>query len=730
MTRTTLRGALALALLSTTAIAAGAAPVFNRVATFEVTDNLPEDARGKPSVAEIVSATADGNTLVYTDSPQQGVGIVDITDPAAPKAAGFVALGGEPTSVKVVGGKALVGVVTSKSKAEPSGHLAVVDIASKTVESTCDLGGQPDSVAVSPDKAYMAIAIENERDEEVAKGDLPQLPGGFVAVLKLDGGLPACAGLAKVDVTGLAAVAPEDPEPEFVSINGRNEAVVTLQENNHLVVIDLATAKVVNHFSAGTVTLEQVDTEKDGVIDLSGTKKDVAREPDGVVWLDDDRFATANEGDWKGGTRGFTVWNKDGTVVYESGASLEHEVVALGHYNDKRNKKGIEIEGVEAGSFDGDRLLFVASERASVVAVYRDGATPELLQILPSGIGPEGVLAIPARNLLVTANETDLVEDGGVRAHVMIYARAEGTPAYPTIHSAKTADGLPIPFGALSGLAADHAEAGKLYAVSDSVYSTGRILTIDAKTTPATITGALTVTRGGKPAEKLDLEGIATRDGGGFWLASEGNPKKELKNLLLKVSAEGAIEEEIELPAEITAGMTNYGFEGVTTTGAGADETVWLAVQRGWESDPKGTTKLLSYKPATKAWGVVHYPLDAAAEGAWVGLSEVTAVGDRLVLIERDNQIGPKARLKALTSVSLAGLVPAAVGAAEIPTVTKTAVRDLVPDLAAFHGFVVDKVEGFTVDAAGDAYVVTDNDGVDDSSGETYFLKLGKLPTP
>ena len=45
----------------------------------------------------------------------------------------------------------------------------------------------------------------------------------------------------------------------------------------------------------------------------------------------------------------------------------------------------------------------------------------------------------------------------------------------------------------------------------------------------------------------------------------------------------------------------------------------------------------------------------------------------------------------------------------------------------ATNGYVVDKVEGFTIDADGDAYVVTDNDGVDDSSGETLFLRLGNM---
>ena len=65
----------------------------------------------------------------------------------------------------------------------------------------------------------------------------------------------------------------------------------------------------------------------------------------------------------------------------------------------------------------------------------RHAGLTQLLQLLPSGLGPEGAVAIPSRNLFVTANETDLVEDGGARSHVMIYERAEGEAAYPQIVS-------------------------------------------------------------------------------------------------------------------------------------------------------------------------------------------------------------------------------------------------------------------------------------------------------
>ncbi len=114
------------------------------------------------------------------------------------------------------------------------------------------------------------------------------------------------------------------------------------------------------------------------------------------------------------------------------------------------------------------------------------------------------------------------------------------------------------------------------------------------------------------------------------------------------------------------------------------------------------------------------YPLETPAEGAWVGLSEITLHGDYVYLIERDNQLASKAKVKQITRVPVSELKPAKLGET-LPVVTKEIVRDLIPDLAANNGYVVDKVESLAIDSAGTAYVITDNDGVDDSSGETFF---------
>ncbi|MCA3451722.1 MAG: esterase-like activity of phytase family protein [Rhodobacter sp.] len=630
---------------------------------------------------------------------------------------------GEPTTAKILGGKAFAAVVTSESKTSPSGKLVTVDLAARAIVAECDLGGQPDSVAMAKDGSFLAIAIENERDEEVNDGAIPQLPAGFVVKLPLVDGAVNCAGLQRIEVTGLAEVAPEDPEPEFVSVNDAGEIAVTLQENNHIVVIG-ADGTIAGHFSAGAVDLDGIDVKRDGRLHFDGAKEGVLREPDGIVWLDNDLFAVANEGDYKGGSRSWTIFRKDGTMVYESGAGLERAIAEIGHYPEHRSRsKGAELESVEFAVFDGTPMAFVASERGSVIGVYdlTDPAAPVLKQLLPSGVSPEGMVAIPSRGLLVSANEVDLVEDGLARAHVMIFQQQDAPAAYPMITSAGTEE--LIGWGALSGLAADPAEPGRLYAVSDSVYAAApTIYTIDATQTPARITSALPVTRGGDAAQKLDLEGIAADGEGGFWLASEGRSDRLVPHAIYHVDAEGAIDKEIALPPELLAHETRFGFEGITVAG----NTLWLAVQREWKDDPKGMVKLLAYDTEAETWGAVHYPLDTAGADAWIGLSEITLKGDWVYIVERDNQVSETALVKKLYRVPTAQMQPAPLGG-PLPVVTKELVRDLLPDLAVLKGYAMDKIEGFAIDVAGTGFVVTDNDGVDDSSGETLFWSLGAV---
>ena len=685
---------------------------FNRIASFQVADNLPE---AQETSAEIIAATADGMTLVYTDSPGASIGFIDITDPTNPAPLGVFMPEGEPTSVAVIGNYALAGVNTSASYTEPSGFLVEIDVTTQQEVGRCDLPGQPDSVGIAPDGSFLAVAIENERDEDLGDGRVGQLPAGSVFMVDLTAeGLIDCDTARVADVTGLADIAPEDPEPEFVSINAENEVVVTLQENNHIVVLSSA-GEVLSHFSAGEVTLDGVDTIEEGALVFDQTIT-VPREPDSVTWIDNTHFAIANEGDMDGGSRGWTIFSQDGDVVYDSGVSFEQAIISLGHYPEERSgNKGVEPESVTFDVYGGTPYVFVGAERSSIVGVYdiTDPAAPELTQLLPSGIGPEGFVTIPERNLLVSANEVD---DAGARAHVMLFEYQEAAATYPHLTSAGM-DEL-TGWGAISGQVM--ADDGTIYAVSDSFYGMQpTIFQIDVSETPAKIVDAIRVTREGQPAQLMDMEGIALDGDGGFWIASEGRSDRLVPHAIYRVGADGAIEDYIALPNELLAVERRFGFEGITRV----DDMLYIAVQREWRDDPENYSKVLGYNLETEEWSVIHYAKTEPATG-WVGLSEIVAYGDFMYFIERDNQHDNRAVTKIITRVPMSAMNDM-VALGETPAVLEPElVVDLLPYLTSTGGYVLDKVEGLAIAENGTMWVSTDNDGVDDHSGETMFFPV------
>ena len=238
-------GALLAATMLVAPSGALAEQMFNRIATFPVLANLPSDRDpATATVAEIIAATEDGMMLVYTDSPQEALGMVDIADPRAPKPAGFISLDGEPTSVAISGGKAFVGVVTSKSYVEP--------VWPGRRDRPCFQGRwkRPATSPASPIplRSVRGRQVLGRRPRERARRGPqrrrdPAAPlRRTAALLPIAAGTIDCAALKTVELAGLSEIAPEDAEPEFVDINGLGEAVVTFQENNHIAIVDVATA--------------------------------------------------------------------------------------------------------------------------------------------------------------------------------------------------------------------------------------------------------------------------------------------------------------------------------------------------------------------------------------------------------------------------------------------------------------------------------------------------------
>jgi len=723
---------------------------FNRIATFPVFLNSSIE---NETVAEIVTASKDGKTLIYTDGKMNAIGFVDIRNAKKPKPGGILEVGGEPTSVAVKNRFALVAVNTSADFVNPSGNLVVVDIRKKTIKRTIALGGQPDSIAISPDGKYAAVVLENERNEDLNDGIIPQLPAGEMIIIDLTG-KPTNWTTRVVSLNGLPGMLySSDPEPEFVDINKKNIAVVTLQENNHIALINLVTGAIVNHFSAGSQNLNNIDIAKDKLITLDSSLTDLLREPDGVSWINNKMFVTADEGDMDGGSRGYTIYNINGNVVYESANSVEHTIVRHGHFPDKRaGIKGNEPENVEFARFNKDKLLFVGSERASVALVYNvnDARNPKLTQVLPTAVKPEGLLAIPKRNLFITAGEED-DRSNKIRSALTIYKYRGKEASYPTIVSDQGTDGLPIAWGALSGLAADPDDEDIIYTVHDSFYNKARIYKMDIDEKPAAIQEEIVLTDSmGELAAidsnmvnddstvNLDQEGIAIRKSGGFWVASEGagtigdasRPFSSF-DLILGVDANGVIEQVIQLPESTNARQVRFGFEGVTSTGTGGNEILYVAFQRAWADDKEDHVRIGRYDVTNGDWSFFYYPLEIPQSdfGGWVGLSEITALDeDNFLVIERDNQGNADAAIKRIYKFSITGLTPMSdtvLGTMpNFPVVDKMLVRDLMKDLVKTKGLILEKIEGMAVTAEGDLFIVNDNDGVDDSNGETQLLEV------
>ncbi|MGD8325167.1 MAG: esterase-like activity of phytase family protein, partial [Gammaproteobacteria bacterium] len=368
-------------------------------------------------------------------------------------------------------------------------------------------------------------------------------------------------------------------------------------------------------------------------------------------------------------------------------------------------------------------------------------------------LGPEGLLAIPSRDLLVVSGEEDDPEFG-VRSSVMIYKLKSGKPAYPQILSADDVSGKPIPWSALSGMVATGGRGDKLLAVWDSFYAQSAILTINASENPALIVDSLPITGG---TGDYDPEGIDVAPDGTYWIASEGNADGSRPNRLLQVDKLGQVISEIGLPAQIEScraastatGSLGAGFEGVAVLSRSwswswhkrdRDYVLLVAQQRGWDyttaecedldddalglkadGEPKAT-RIWIYDPKDGSWDHIGYELaEEPANAAWVGLSEITKVPGGYVVLERDNRTGDFAELKTLVNFGGRDAKDGFIEQAE------KRVYDMLPDLLATNGWITDKPEGVAVTGDGSVYVVTDNDGVDDWSGETWFFRAGNL---
>jgi hypothetical protein len=185
--------------------------------------------------------------------------------------------------------------------------------------------------------------------------------------------------------------------------------------------------------------LTNIDLTEDNIINQTETATALSKDPDGVAWIGTDYFATADEGSDSGtGSRGMTIYqSSDGAILYHTGSTVDHICASVGHYDDRRSgNQGNEPSNVVYGEFEETStsngvtttstvpFLLLSSQRGSLNLIYdvSDVTNPKLVQVLPVGLGPEGGLFIPSRNLMLVASEVDF---RNARSTISIYERSK-----------------------------------------------------------------------------------------------------------------------------------------------------------------------------------------------------------------------------------------------------------------------------------------------------------------
>lgn len=247
---------------------------------------------------------------------------------------GFNAL---PNSVAIKNGLVAVAydLANATTGAHANGRVAFFNAADGAFVNAVEVGALPDMLVFTPDGSRVVVANEGEPNSYGQPSSFD--PEGSVSIIDLSGGATAAtvtnatftaynddlAALqaAGVRIYGPGATVAQDLEPEYVTITpDGTTAIVTLQENNAVAVVDIATATVTSvaplgtkdHSAAGN-GLDASDRDGTG----GGTAVNIRTWPVQGLYMPDGitnytvggqtYFITANEGD----SRSYTGYSEE-----------------------------------------------------------------------------------------------------------------------------------------------------------------------------------------------------------------------------------------------------------------------------------------------------------------------------------------------------------------------------------------------------------------------------------
>ena len=276
--------------------------------------------------SEIVAYDKVSKRLFIANSIGNRIDIVDFSNPAAPVATASVsvsALGGSINSVAVNNG--ILAVAIENTNKVLNGKVVFFD-ANGTKLGEVTTGALPDMIIFSPDGRYVLTANEGEPNDDYSVD-----PEGSVSIIDVSGGIAALTQSAVTTVGftsfngqkdalrtagvrlygrkgGVAngSTVAEDLEPEYIAFSADGQtAYVTLQENNALAVLNIATKTVSSIKPLGLkdhdINANSLDpTDQGGILALQKLPVFGMYQPDAIASFSSGGqtyLVTANEGD-------------------------------------------------------------------------------------------------------------------------------------------------------------------------------------------------------------------------------------------------------------------------------------------------------------------------------------------------------------------------------------------------------------------------------------------------
>jgi len=278
--------------------------------------------------AEISAVDAKSKRLFITNGKTNSIEIVDISNVKKPKLVKSVSLTDKGvTGIQSVAAKnGVVVVAASVGEATAAGKVFIMDTNGVLRAGATDgvtVGVLPDSIHISPNGRYVITADEAQpKNYCLTSGVLTETtdPKGSVSIIDLQAKSLSATVLdftsfndrksaityAGGRVFGPGATVAQDLEPEYVTISpDGSTAWVTLQENNAIATVDLASKSIVGISGLGFKNHNLYNTgldssDRDNVIDIGARNIQGMYQPDAigsVVAGGNTYLFTANEGD-------------------------------------------------------------------------------------------------------------------------------------------------------------------------------------------------------------------------------------------------------------------------------------------------------------------------------------------------------------------------------------------------------------------------------------------------